>query len=50
MRDSREAFEEDIIRERRNTGGGGGGGGGGIGVRLGVVGLVGIGETIFHEP
>lgn len=45
---SGEAIQENVVREGGNGGGDCCGGGGGI--RLGVVGVVGIGETRFHEP
>lgn len=48
---SGEAIQENVVREGGNGGGdccGGGGGDGGI--RLWVVGVLGIGETRFHEP
>lgn len=53
VRDSGEAFEENVIGEGVNGGGGvGGGGGGGSGGREvgGVVGVLGVGEAGFHQP
>lgn len=47
---SGEAIQENVVREGGNGGDCCGGGGGDGGIRLGVVGVLGIGEARFHEP